>query len=249
MSGVPSAQRERVRRASYAWAAFPASRAWSRGYPRTAMWLSGSFSYARTYPPRSSAAARTGSCPRRSRGGGSRRADPWRWRGRRGSDRRRGRCGRRRDRCRPGPGGSAWCPWCGRSRPAGRTRIRRRLGRPRQVRRTARWRGTRARRSRPTAAQPRPPPRGGRRERRAGTGDARSLTGTSGRGEPSVRTTRGLRDRREEWASPQGNRTDASPAPGAEAHPATGSAPVPRLPRLRGADTRSGPGHCQCRTA
>lgn len=56
MSGVPSAQRERTRGAPWAWAAFPAGRAPRSGEPRTAMWLSGSFSYTRTYPPWPSAA-------------------------------------------------------------------------------------------------------------------------------------------------------------------------------------------------
>lgn len=59
MSGVPSTRRERVRGASNAWAAFPDRRASGSAWPRTAMWLSGSFSYARTYPPRSSAASTT----------------------------------------------------------------------------------------------------------------------------------------------------------------------------------------------
>lgn len=69
MSGVPSARCERVRGASNAWTVFPDRRASGSAWPRTAMWLSGSFSYARTYPPRSSAASTGGWYPRRSRKG------------------------------------------------------------------------------------------------------------------------------------------------------------------------------------
>lgn len=248
MSGVPSAQRERVRRASYAWAAFPASRAWSRG---TRVRRCGC-----PDPFRTQGRIRRGR--RRRRGLARARAEvvaagpdaQIRGGGEGGVvatvaeegvvD---GEIGAVRDLgdLRGVHGAAGVVPQVVHV-PVGGPDVRGECGEP--LGGEGRGLGARVRQQHSRGHH--------HEEDSEGAEPGQGAHGVSQeRAEEGAERTDDTRPpgppRGVDFAT--GEPHGRLPAPGAGAHPATGSAPVPRLPRLHGADTRSGPGHCQCRTA